>query len=320
MILEMITIGWNNGLELRAERSRVLIDPKRTERGVPVLLTHGHRDHIPKDVKNPSSKIYATHPTTSLLTRFYGAPPESVIPLSFNETLVLGDIRITPFIAGHIIGSAMYLIEADRRRILYTGDVNPRGGFHVEGPADVPEADVVIIESTYGSPEYCFPDPHRVRAELVKWAVDLVRSGEKVLIKAYTVGKAQEVISTFNRLTNAEVVVVGEAAKSSSILARYSRLRFSLSENDPCIIITNKINPMSAGRRAIVTGWVLRRQFHGFEGFCLSSHGDFYDLIEVIRRASPQEVYTVHGMVETLANHVRREMGIRAEPLRITKV
>ncbi len=316
----MITIGWNNGLELRANGTKILIDPKRTDRGVPVLLTHGHSDHIPRDVKNPNSRIYATHPTVSLLTRFYGAPPESITPLSFNETLVLEDIKITPFVAGHIVGSAMYLIEVDGRRILYTGDVNPRGGLHVEGPADVPEADVVIIESTYGSPEYRFPDPYKVRAELVKWAVDLVRSGEKVLIKAYTVGKAQEVISTFNRLTNAEVVAVGEAAEASSILARYSRLKFSLRDDGPCVIVTNRTNLVNTDRKAIVTGWVLKKRFYGFRGFCLSSHGDFYDLIDVIRRASPQAVYTVHGMVETLASYVRREMGIRAEPLRMVRI
>ena len=53
--------------------------------------------------------------------------------------------------AGHVLGAAMFLVEIDGVRILYTGDYSREEDRHLK-PAEVPycEVDVLIVESTYG--------------------------------------------------------------------------------------------------------------------------------------------------------------------------
>ena len=55
--------------------------------------------------------------------------------------------------AGHILGSRGLLIGND---LYYTGDISIRERAFMR-PAHVPSADILIIESTFGRPEYIFP-------------------------------------------------------------------------------------------------------------------------------------------------------------------
>ena len=53
--------------------------------------------------------------------------------------------------AGHVIGAAMFLIEINKVRVLYTGDYSWEKDIHII-PAEIPEVkvDMLIVESTYG--------------------------------------------------------------------------------------------------------------------------------------------------------------------------
>ena len=42
--------------------------------------------------------------------------------LDFHQTIELKGVRVTATAAGHVLGAAMFLIEIDKTRILYTGD------------------------------------------------------------------------------------------------------------------------------------------------------------------------------------------------------
>ena len=60
-------------------------------------------------------------------------------------------IKFTCYNAGHVVGAAMFLIEIDGVRVLYTGDYDCEEDRHLQ-PAEIPKVtiDVLIIESTYG--------------------------------------------------------------------------------------------------------------------------------------------------------------------------
>ncbi len=60
-------------------------------------------------------------------------------------------IKFTAYRAGHVLGAAMFLLEIDGIKILYTGDYSREEDRHLK-PAEVPkcEVDVLIVESTYG--------------------------------------------------------------------------------------------------------------------------------------------------------------------------
>lgn len=107
--------------------------------------------------------------------------------------------------AGHILGSAILEvgIEAGRDRdremkIVFSGDIGNRGTPLLCDPSIVEEADVLIIESTYGD------RLHRGREkrlrELERIVNRSVEDGGKILIPSFAVGRTQELLYDFNQL------------------------------------------------------------------------------------------------------------------------
>src|SRR6185503_13132984 len=64
--------------------------------------------------------------------------------------------RLSTHPAGHVLGSAMLLVETEGQRLLYTGDfkLSPSA---TAAPAAPPRADVLVMESTFGDPAYRLP-------------------------------------------------------------------------------------------------------------------------------------------------------------------
>jgi metallo-beta-lactamase family protein len=107
--------------------------------------------------------------------------------------------------AGHLLGSAMVALRIDtagrERRITFTGDLGRRGLPILRDPAPVPEADLLISESTYGGKTH---DPVDLLADRLG---DIVRKtterGGKVLIPAFSLGRTQTVVYFLHQLINA---------------------------------------------------------------------------------------------------------------------
>ena len=313
-------LRWNNGIEV-SDGSNLIMDPKRTLQGVTALITHAHSDHVPRDVRKPKSELITTSITGKALRSVFRAPKEHLTILSFGKELEVGNIRVTPLVAGHVPGSAMFLLEKGDVRILYTGDVNPRGGLAVEGPADIPEADVLIIESTYGNPKFRFPDQDLVRAKIVEWVLSVVSEGSIPVFSVYPLGKAQEIIALLNKTTNLGVLVTEEVEKMSAACQpafelRYKRFQGMLDQRAVVIKGPCSTVPLE-GKLAIATGWALiLRPRRVNRAFPLSSHADFDGLLEVVRRSKAREVYTVFGFSYDFTSYLRMTMGVKAAPLR----
>lgn len=71
--------------------------------------------------------------------------------VNFGVEFEFEGIKVIPFCAGHIVGAAMFLIEVEGLRVLYTGDYSCEEGRYIM-KAEIPDAhvDVLIVESTYG--------------------------------------------------------------------------------------------------------------------------------------------------------------------------
>jgi putative mRNA 3-end processing factor len=111
--------------------------------------------------------------------------------VDFNVEQRVGDIAFQFKNAGHIPGSVQTLVEAEGKRLLYTGDFNIVSTRLLEGAKmDYGDLDAVIIESTYANEE------HTERKELEKRFVetcsDVVEKGGTVLVPAFGVGRSQE--------------------------------------------------------------------------------------------------------------------------------
>lgn len=118
--------------------------------------------------------------------------------LSFGEAVNIGPLRVTPGRAGHILGSAYLLVEADGARVIFSGDLgNRESGLQLDF-APPPPADAVLLETTYAS------RTHRpLAATLAEFAGALhqsVRAGGKILIPTFAIERAQMILATLKGL------------------------------------------------------------------------------------------------------------------------
>ncbi len=113
-----------------------------------------------------------------------------------RDTDVTKTVRFRFIEAGHILGSAMIHLTAagpDRERTLsFSGDMGRRGLTILKPTADVPPADVLVCESTYGN------RLHRSFTETVEKLYAAIHAtvekDGKVLIPAFSLGRTQLII------------------------------------------------------------------------------------------------------------------------------
>ena len=111
--------------------------------------------------------------------------------------------------AGHILGSASVVVEATEgstvSRLVFSGDVG-RSGLPIirdpEPPTDA--ADLVIMESTYGDRDH--ESVAAARDHLARVVRDAATRGGRVLIPAFAVGRAQELVYDLHVLTRERAI------------------------------------------------------------------------------------------------------------------
>lgn len=117
-------------------------------------------------------------------------------------------VRLTFVEAGHILGSAISILEFDNRgkpvRLGYTGDLGRRHTLILQDPEIVRRLDYLIIESTYGDREH---EPVEAsEQELGQIVQDTLARGGKVIIPAFAVERTQEVVYTLHLQTEAQKI------------------------------------------------------------------------------------------------------------------
>ncbi len=139
-------------------------------------------------------------PRTTLVET--GQTLDQCIPLTYGNAYVVGDAVEVKFAnAGHVLGSAMASLRVSTRSgdrtLAYTGDLGRPGLGFLRDPERVPEADLLICESTYGGR---FHQPMGGLMETVEAVVKrTVERGGKVLIPAFSFGRTQLVVHYLDR-------------------------------------------------------------------------------------------------------------------------
>ncbi|ABP66628.1 beta-lactamase domain protein [Caldicellulosiruptor saccharolyticus DSM 8903] len=138
------------------------------------------------DAKEDEIPIYAEKNVEDLLDR--------TITYGFNYTFEpLEGIKVTFFPAGHILGASMIFIQTQEGSVLYTGDFSTDKQLTVD-KASIPKIrpDVVICESTYG--DRLHTNRNYEEERLFNSIYEFISKGGKVLIPAFAIGRAQEII------------------------------------------------------------------------------------------------------------------------------
>jgi metallo-beta-lactamase family protein len=118
--------------------------------------------------------------------------------VEFGTETRIGDgitFRYSP--AGHIPGAAMITLSAEGKTILFSGDLGRPGDPLLPDPAPPPEADYLLVESTYGGRSHYPGDPADELAEVVNRTV---QRGGVVLVPSFAVGRAQILMYHLHRL------------------------------------------------------------------------------------------------------------------------
>jgi Cft2 family RNA processing exonuclease len=184
---------------------------------------------------------------------------------------------------------------------------------------------VLVIEATYGSRFYHFPSRETIYANVVEWAVDMIKLGYIPCLHVYAAGKAQEIVRLFNVYTHLPVIVnpvldgvntaYQKAGHALDWLSAASVEGGEVLEKNPCVYVTTPNDRRSIGRktaRAFATGWALSMRGRN-AAFPLSSHADFEQLVSFIKACNPQKVYIFTGFAEELRRLIRTELGLEAK-------
>jgi Cft2 family RNA processing exonuclease len=304
---------WDNGLRLL--RADLAVDFRR--RQPRAFVSHAHSDHIARH-----EYALCTPETAALYQLRLGKRPTLAMP--YRQPIEWGGLRLTTYPAGHCLGSAMLLAEDGDHSLLYTGDFK-LGPSATSEQAELPHAESLVIESTYGQPQYRMP-PHNVVVEqLFELVAKLLGEGAIPVVEAYTLGKSQEVIKLlglagFRVLQHPDIARVSEVYEACGMPLGAQGL---VGETDPeghVLVVPPRARRHRDSDRHVriaVTGWAIdpRTKYRlGVDhAVPLSDHADYDELFEAVRRVEPKVVYCTHGPESFVDRLV--EAGFDARPL-----
>jgi metallo-beta-lactamase family protein len=112
-------------------------------------------------------------------------------------------------IAGHILGSSqvLVLIETDQgvQRILFSGDLGKYDQPIIRDPVAPPACEYLVVESTYGDRTH---DPEEPKIALERIIKNAAEHNSEILIPAFAVGRAQEVLYLIRELEDEKRVPI----------------------------------------------------------------------------------------------------------------
>jgi len=305
---------WDNGLKLT--KAGLAIDFRR--RQPRAFISHAHADHIARH------EYALCTPETAALYQ-YRLGPRPTLPMPYRTPNQWGGLRLTTFPAGHCLGSAMLLAEDDQQSLLYTGDFK-LGESATAAQAELPHADILVIESTFGRPDYRLPPRRQVLDQLFALVRETLNDGAVPVIQAYMLGKGQEV----TRLLTAEGIPVLQHRDIFAVSQVYEACGVDLGRYE---CFTGKavpgwavvVPPRTGGTleglgrhvRIAVTGWAMdprtKYRLKVDHALPLSDHADYDELFEAVARVAPRVIYCTHGP-ESFVDRLR-DAGHDARPL-----
>jgi len=211
-----------------------------------LILSHAHIDHsgnIPNLIKNGfKGDIICTYATRDLCTimlrdsakiqeqdvayvnrkrRQQNLPPvepiytmedaiqslKYFIGLGYDRSRsILPGVNLTFLDAGHILGSAIVVLNIDDKQankeicLVFSGDLGRPDRPIIQDPSLVSEGDVLLIESTYGNRVH--ENTKETKDKLKQIVNQTYKRGGKVIVPAFAVGRTQELVYELHQLIN----------------------------------------------------------------------------------------------------------------------
>ena len=139
---------------------------------------HGFSKH------SPALPLYTVRDAERCMNHFRSVDFDQPVDLPHGARLTLRK-------AGHILGAATAQIDWGGARVVFSGDLGRYQDPLLPPPDPVTEADVLVVESTYGNRKHDPADPAEALAEVIERTT---KRGGSVIIPAFAVGRAQTLL------------------------------------------------------------------------------------------------------------------------------
>ncbi len=184
--------GWLPRLVAAGYRGRIFCTPGTRDLCTLVLPDAGRIQE--EDTRQANKHGYSKHhPALPLYTEDDARRALTLLqPVSFGVPVPVAPGVTAEFIgAGHLLGSAFVrmTLEDAPRTILFGGDLGRYGRPVLPDPSPVAEADVLLVESTYGNRVHGADDDGAALAEVVN---DTMARGGRVVIPSFAIGRVEE--------------------------------------------------------------------------------------------------------------------------------
>ena len=323
-----ITSDTKHQIILTSNKKKIYLDPRQILDENYVFISHAHIDHM---LNKTAIKKY------NLRNRII-CSPETVAIASLRgyvfEKEICSQHDLTLVDTGHILGSRGLLVANE---IFYTGDLSMRDRAFLR-KTSIPKADTLIIETTFGKPEYIFPPIEHVIHSVNSLISEMYGRGIPVILMGYSLGKAQVLTSLFGAwkplIIHDEIFKFNQMYKQFGVSLEDSTplsdaIELGLLDKGPWIMmypLTHGKHPKISHYRekyGAVTigfsGWGINRNYGNMMNLDyvipFSDHCDHSELLEVVRQCNPRKIYTFHGFQEEFANHLVK-LGYDAESIK----
>ena len=285
------------------------VDPSRPRSRA--LVTHGHADHA----RGGHEKVWATPETLAIMATRYGEQRGE--PVTYGESVRVGEVDVTFVPAGHVLGSAQIVLDHAGERVVVSGDYKRRPD-PTCAPFVVTPCDIFITEATFGLPVFRHP---ATASEIDRLLLRLHENPDRcVLVGAYALGKAQRVImearcrghhdpiyihGALQRLCDLYVehgVQLGDLRPATG--AGKEELKGRIILCPPGALNDRWSRRLPEPITAMASGWMRVRQRARQQlvemPLIVSDHADWDELTTTIRELAPREVWITHGREEAL--------------------
>jgi len=321
-----LTIEWDDGVSVECCGTKLIFDPQKKNPSSRIFITHAHYDHS-RGFSFKNCEKVSTKETKEIVAA-YGKKISDWKPLKISNSIKIDNLEVVSHNAGHVLGSALYEVITPEVNLVYTGDLQFKDSFTLEGAEPV-SCDILIIESTFGLESFRFPDRETLAHEMVHWALKTIRSGKIPTFKADSLGNSQEVTKAFNMYSDLPVTVHWKVGQINEIYRNNGQVlgffdarseeASAMTSSGECIFIVPKnvnLGQHPELETAFVSGWASWSKKYK-NAFALSDHADFDQLMEFINACKPGAVLTCFGgrFNQIFAKQVEKRLGIEARPL-----
>ncbi len=287
------------------------------------VITHAHSDHA-----RGGSNHYLCHKLTRPLLELRLGPGDYQA-MEWGETIYLNAVKLSLHPAGHIIGSSQVRVEYKDEVWVVSGDYKTEND-GISGAFEAVKCHVFVTESTFSLPIYHWKPQEEIFSTIRQWVLKNKESGRIPVLIAYSLGKAQRLLSCLQTVTdkifvhgavwNVHQALVGAGVSLPGVKKVFLDapkgsfkdgvvIAPSCAEESPWI---KRFNPYEVG---VCSGWMqVRGNFRRKNvdaGFALSDHADWKGLSSAIAATGAEKVFVTHGFQAALSRWLN-EKGIEA--------